>query len=242
MSRNYSWTIAFVQIQSLQLDQIAYLALYRIWTWMNTIWRIFNFLCWVKSKTNIFGITGWKAQKRTLECQKSINSKYLQSKKPRTYSECNVVSDTGNTISELEITSRQFRLKISSSQEKKKIEISRSQHSTKKCTWKGHLGQWRQIHFRYSIVFKNQFQFTFRLFLPPPRPPRIGKVCSKWPPSSDIWSMIVVENWDSSKCQLWAHPEIKRLNKTVLFTETLYLCLPGLKRLMEHAPNGSSRR
>ena len=84
---------------------------------LNTIWRIFYLLCSVKSKTNIFGITGWKAQKRTLECQKSINSKYLRSKKPRTYSECNVVSNTGNTISELEITSRQFRMKISSLQE-----------------------------------------------------------------------------------------------------------------------------
>ena len=84
---------------------------------MNTIhMKNFQLSLLVKSKTNIFGITGWKAQKRTLECQKSINWKYLQSKKPRTYSECNVVkavSNTGNTISELEITSRQFHMKVS---------------------------------------------------------------------------------------------------------------------------------
>ena len=55
---------------------------------------------------------------------------------------------------------------------------------------------------------------TFRLLRsPPPRPPRIGKVCSKSPPFSAVWSIIVVENWDSSKCQLWAHSKKWKKNK-----------------------------
>ena len=61
-----------------------------------------------------------------------------------------------------------------------------------------------------SLVFHVK-QRTFLLFLsPPPRPPRIGLVYSKWPPSSAVWSMMVVEKWDSSKCQACDHPEKRK--------------------------------